>query len=113
MMKDMEILRIREILKRVDYIATLEEPDKLKGLDMEATKQRVCDLIKTKGLKDKDIAEQLGITPQAVNKWRHKGTFFVIENLYALSGLLGVSVDELLVPRGYKKLNVLIETSYC
>uniref|UniRef100_I5AXP5 Uncharacterized protein n=1 Tax=Eubacterium cellulosolvens (strain ATCC 43171 / JCM 9499 / 6) TaxID=633697 RepID=I5AXP5_EUBC6 len=41
MMKDMEIIRIREILKHVDYITTLEEPDKLKGLDMEATKLRV------------------------------------------------------------------------
>ena len=97
----------------MDYVAIWEEPDREKGLDLEATKKKVCELIKEKGLKDKTIADKLGITPQAVNKWRHKGTFFVIENLYALSGLLGVSVDELLVPRGYKKMNVLIETSYC
>ena len=30
---------------------------------IEATKKRVCDLIKAKGLKDKTIADKLGITP--------------------------------------------------
>ena len=93
----------------MDYVAIWEEPDREKGLDLEATKKRVCDLIKEKGLKDKIIADKLGITPQAVNKWRHKGTFFVLENLYVLSGLLGVSVDELLVPIAVKKWDVLIE----
>ena len=38
-----------------------------------------------------------------------KGTFFVLENLYVLSGLLGVSVDELLVPIAVRTWNVLIE----
>jgi hypothetical protein len=33
----------------------------------------------------------------------------VIENLYVLSGLLGVSVDNLLVPVAVKKWEVLIE----
>ena len=66
-------------------------------------------MIEAKGLKDKIIADRLGITPQAVNKWRHKGTFFVLENLYVLSGILGVSVDDLLVPIAVKKWNVLIE----
>ena len=93
----------------MDYVAIWEEPDREKGLDLEATKKRICELIKAKGLKDKIIADRLGITPQAVNKWRHKGTFFVLENLYVLSGLLGVSVDELLVPIAVKKWNVLIE----
>jgi DNA-binding Xre family transcriptional regulator len=110
--------KIMEIIKRIrsrhtsvqlNYIVTWEEPDRAKGLDLDATKKRVCELIKAKGLKDKTIAEKLGITPQAVNKWRHKGTFFVLENLYVLSGLLGVSVDDLLVPIAVKRWNVLIE----
>ncbi len=110
--KVMEIIetnRFRHRLGLLDYIAYWEEPDRVKGLDLEATKKRVCDLIKEKGLKDKTIADKLGITPQAVNKWRHKGSFFVIENLYVLSGLLGVSVDKLLVPVAVKKWEVLIE----
>ena len=93
----------------MDYVAIWEEPDREKGLDLEATKKRICELIEAKGLKDKIIADRLGITPQAVNKWRHKGTFFVLENLYVLSGILGVSVDDLLVPIAVKKWNVLIE----
>ena len=108
--ENMETNRFRRFLGQLDYVAVWEEPDRVKGLDLEATKKRVCELIKAKGLKDKTIADRLGITPQAVNKWRHKGTFFVIENLYILSGLLGVSVDELLVPVVAKKWNVLIET---
>ena len=68
-----------------------------------------CSTIYSYGLKDKVIANQLGITPQAVNKWRHKGTFFVIENLYVLSGLLGVSVDKLLVSKAVKKCSFNIE----
>ena len=66
-------------------------------------------MIKAKGLKDKAIADKMGITPQAVNKWRHKGTFLVVENLYVLSGMLGVSVDDLLVPVTKKKCRVVIE----
>ena len=56
----------------MDYVAIWEEPDREKGLDLEATKKKVCELIKEKGLKDKIIADKLGITPQAVNKWRHR-----------------------------------------
>ncbi|WP_051199360.1 helix-turn-helix domain-containing protein [Butyrivibrio fibrisolvens] len=108
-MEIIEMNRFRQRLGLLDYIACWEEPDRVKGLDLEATKKRVCDLIKAKGLKDKTIADKLGITPQAVNKWRHKGSFFVIENLYVLSGLLGVSVDKLLVPVAVKKWEVLIE----
>ncbi|WP_034469250.1 MULTISPECIES: helix-turn-helix domain-containing protein [Butyrivibrio] len=104
-----EKIRARHTLRQLDYIVSWEEPDRAKGLDLDATKKRVCELIKAKGLKDKVIAEKLGITPQAVNKWRHKGTFFVLENLYVLSGLLGVSVDELLVPIAVRTWNVLIE----
>lgn len=101
--------RFTHIFDQPDYIVTVEEADRAKGLNLEATKKKVCELINAKGLKDKAIAEKLGITPQAVNKWRHKGTFFVLENLYVLSGLLGVSVDELLVPIAVKTWNVLIE----
>ena len=52
----------------------------------------------------------MGVTPQAVNKWRHKGTFLVIDNLYILSGMLGVSIDELIIPKAWKEQTFLIET---
>ncbi len=44
---------------QLDYVAIWEEPDRVKGLDLEATKKKVCDLIKAKGLKDKIIADRL------------------------------------------------------
>ncbi len=101
--------RVKKICSKIDYIVDWEEPDRAAGLDIEATKNRICDMIKAKGLKDKAIADKMGITPQAVNKWRHKGTFLVVENLYILSGMLGVSVDDLLVPVTKKKCGVVIE----
>lgn len=107
--KVLETHRKKHNPERIDYIVSWEEPDRVKGLDFEASKKKICELIAARGLKDKAIANQLGITPQAVNKWRHKGTFFVIENLYVLSGLLGVSVDKLLVPKAVKKCSFNIE----
>jgi len=81
-------------------------PIKQKKLDLKASMERIDALIKAKGLKDKNIAKYLNVTPQAVNKWRHKSTFIDIENLYALSGLLGVRVDDLLVPSEINEGNV-------
>ncbi len=76
--------------------------ERLSGLDVEATQEKVCRLLKESGLKDREISEQLGVTPQAVNKWRHKGCFLDIENLYVLSGMLKVKVDDFLVPQKKK-----------
>ncbi len=94
----------------VDYMLSWQTPDRLSGMDFDATKRNICEMIKAKGLKDKIIAEKLGITPQAVNKWRHKGTFIVIDNLYILSGMLGINIEKLIVPRKWKEWSVLIET---
>ena len=93
-----------------DYTVSCKWPDRASGMDMEATKKNICEMIKTKGLKDRAIAEKMGVTPQAVNKWRHKGTFLVIDNLYILSGMLGVSIDELIIPKTWKEQTFLIET---
>ena len=93
-----------------EYTVSCKWPDRASGMDMEATKKNICEMIKTKGLKDRAIAEKMGVTPQAVNKWRHKGTFLVIDNLYILSGMLGVSIDELIIPKTWKEQTFLIET---
>ena len=91
-----------------DYTVNCKRPDRSSGMDLEATKKKICEMIKAKGLKDRAVAEKLGVTPQAVNKWKHKGTFIVIDNLYILSGMLGVSVDELIVPRKWKEQTFMI-----
>ena len=99
-----------EMIGCEEYTVSCKWPDRVSGMDMEATKKNICELIKTKGLKDRAIAEKMGVTPQAVNKWRHKGTFLVIDNLYILSGMLGVSIDELIIPKTWKEQTFLIET---
>ena len=99
-----------EMIGCAEYTVSCKWPDRASGMDMEATKKNICEMIKTKGLKDRAIAEKMGVTPQAVNKWRHKGTFLVIDNLYILSGMLGVSIDELIIPKTWKEQTFLIET---
>jgi len=99
-----------EMIGCEEYTVSCKWPDRASGMDMEATKKNICEMIKTKGLTDRAIAEKMGVTPQAVNKWRHKGTFLVIDNLYILSGMLGVSIDELIIPKAWKEQTFLIET---
>ncbi len=99
-----------EMIGCAEYTVSYKWPDRASGMDMEATKKNICEMIKTKGLKDRAIAEKMGVTPQAVNKWRHKGTFLVIDILYILIGMLGVSIDELIIPKTWKEQTFLIET---
>ena len=64
---------------------------------MEATLgKRIAALRRDKGLKQDDLAQQLGVTPQAVSKWENDQTCPDIALLPQLAQILGVSVDELL-----------------
>ncbi|MBC8570492.1 helix-turn-helix domain-containing protein [Zongyangia hominis] len=58
--------------------------------------QRLQALRKERGYSQEDLAEQLGISRQAVSKWESGASSPDIGNLLALSGLYGVSVDALL-----------------
>ena len=51
---------------------------------------------KEKGLKQDEMAEMLGVSPQAVSKWENDQTCPDISLLPQLSKILGVTVDELL-----------------
>ena len=50
----------------------------------------------TAGLKQRDLADRLFVSPQTVSKWEQGLTFPDIENLCRLASLLGVTVDALL-----------------
>jgi phosphoribosylformylglycinamidine cyclo-ligase len=54
---------------------------------------------KQKGLTQQQIAEQLNVSPQAVSKWENGTTYPNTESLVALSGILGITVDDLLNAR--------------
>ena len=58
--------------------------------------KRIAALRREKGLKQDELAEKLGVSAQAVSKWKNDQTCPDISLLPSLSKTLGVSVDELL-----------------
>ena len=67
-------------------------------VNMPATMRRLGELIEESGCTDKEISKLMGLSVQSVNKWRHGYSFPDIENLYTLSKILGVCVDDIFVP---------------
>ena len=59
-------------------------------------RKRIAILRRAKELKQDELAEKLGVSPQAVSKWENDQTCPDISLLPLLSKILGVSVDELL-----------------
>ncbi len=57
---------------------------------------RIAALRREKELKQDELAEKLGVSPQAVSKWENDQTCPDISILPLLAKILGVSVDELL-----------------
>ena len=64
-------------------------------MDMTIGK-RIALLRKEKGLTQEELAQHMGVSPQAVSKWENDQTCPDISALPKLAKLLGVSVDELL-----------------
>lgn len=64
-------------------------------MDMTIGK-RIALLRKEKGLTQEELANAMGVSPQAVSKWENDQTCPDISALPKLARLLGVTVDELL-----------------
>ena len=64
-------------------------------MDMTIGK-RIAHLRKEKGLTQEELAQHMGISPQAVSKWENDQTCPDISALPKLAKLFGVTVDELL-----------------
>ena len=67
-------------------------------MDMTIGK-RIAHLRKEKGLTQEELAQHMGISPQAVSKWENDQTCPDISALPKLSRLFDVTVDELLEGR--------------
>ena len=67
-------------------------------MDMTIGK-RIALLRKEKGLTQEELANHMGVSPQAVSKWENDQTCPDISALPKLAELLGVTVDELLTGR--------------
>ena len=58
--------------------------------------KRLAALRREKGMKQDELSELLGVTPQAVSKWENDQTCPDISLLPSLAKIFGISVDELL-----------------
>jgi len=95
----------------MDYI--IEDKSNL-GLDMQATGEKIGGLIKDAGMTERTIAEQMHLSVQAINKWKHGKSLPDIENMYILSQILGKKVDDLLVPRvDVRKFMIECDSTCC
>lgn len=68
------------------------------SIDFEATCRLLSCYIAVSGYTDKEIATLLGTTVQSVNKWRHAHNLPDIDNLFALSKMFGIGLDDLILP---------------
>ena len=68
-------------------------------IDLGATGRNITALRKARGLSVSDLQEYFGFeAPQAIYKWQKGQSLPSTDNLYALSFLLGVSIEAILVP---------------
>ena len=73
-------------------------------IDQIATGKNILSLRKEKGLSVKDLQEYFGFEePQAIYRWQYGKTLPSVDNLYALSALLEVPMERILVPVPNKK----------
>lgn len=77
-------------------------------LDIKATGERIKQLRISCGLRVEDISEYMGFeSAQAVYKWQSGKSLPTVDNLFALSRLFGVSMEDILVEISN------IEMQYC
>ena len=67
-------------------------------IDVKATGERIKEFRKKKGLTIREVSEYMGFTTdQAVCKWQRGDCLPTVDNLYALSRLYGISMEDILV----------------
>ncbi len=75
-------------------------------LNKEEVGKRIAFYRKEKGITQKELADLLHISYQAVSKWELGKSLPTVEILYEISNLLNVTVDVLLSENEWKKRNV-------
>ena len=75
-------------------------------IDLPATGANIRRLRKIRGLSVRDLQLFFGFEePQAIYKWQRGQSLPTVDNLYALSALLDVSMNEILVAAGAPEIN--------
>ena len=65
-------------------------------MDLNKNGKLLCDLRKSKGMTQKQIADKLGILPKTVSKWETGHGFPDVSTVSALAEILGVSEKTIL-----------------
>lgn len=72
-------------------------PPHLHTIDNKKTGLHLHKILKDRGLSVKDVQNYLGLScPQGIYRWLNGSALPSIDNLYALQGLLDLSVEQLL-----------------
>ncbi len=67
-------------------------------INLKATGERIKELRMSKGITVADISMYMGFTePKAVYKWQRGESLPTVDNLFALSRILGTSMEDILV----------------
>jgi len=69
--------------------------------------RKISDLRKEKGLTQEELAERLGVSPQAVSKWENDNSCPDIMLLPKIAQLFGVTIDSLLTDEPKKETQLL------
>lgn len=78
---------------------------KVPQIDTKETGKHLSTLMMQHGLTVKDIQTLLGLScPQSIYRWLNGRCLPTVDHLYSLSRYFGISIDELLVGDGDKKL---------
>ena len=81
--------------------STLEKEFEYPQIDVEQTGQRLRWLSKSKGISVRKIQEALSLSSnQAIYDWFNGKTLPTLNNFYALSTLMGVAMEQMLVAKG-------------
>lgn len=65
-------------------------------MELKDIQQRLRDAIKSSGIEQKEIARQIGVSPQTVSKYMKKDIFPALDTLAKLCSVLDVSSDYIL-----------------
>lgn len=78
-------------------------------IDLELTGANIVRLRKLKGLSVKDLQNYFSFEcPQAIYKWQWGKSLPTVDNLFALSRLFNISIDEILVEKESTEIFLLL-----
>ena len=67
-------------------------------INTRETGRRICELRKERGITVRMLCEYMGFTePQAIYKWQRGDSLPTVDNLFALSRILGTSIEDILI----------------